>query len=110
MTYAYGPVTVGYQTAESDVSGSVTSDADSVAYSASYAVNDDLSISYAELESTKKITGSPKNTMEAESIQIAYTMGGASIKLADTEVTNGTYSTAASADKDGMTLALSLAF
>ena len=113
FTMALGPVTAGFQRT-GEFGGEIAVDAldyyDNTSWGVSFNVNDDLSISYAELESTKKITGSPKNTMEAESIQIAYSMGGASIKLADTEVTNAVYSTAASADKDGMTLALSLAF
>ena len=49
--------------------------------------------------------------MEMESIQIAYTMGGASIKIAETEITNAVYSTSsASADRDATTLSLALAF
>jgi hypothetical protein len=49
-------------------------------------------------------------TAEADSIQIAYTIGGASIRLADASVTNAMYQTAASFDKDATTLSVSLAF
>ena len=49
-------------------------------------------------------------TAETQSFQIAYTMGGMSLKLAESEVTNASYSTAASNDHDGRTIALSLAF
>jgi hypothetical protein len=48
--------------------------------------------------------------LEATSIQIAYTMGGASLKLAETEVDNASYLSTAAGDKEGTTLALTLAF
>lgn len=113
FTMALGPVTAGYQrTGEfgGKVAVATLDYYDNRSWGVSFNINDDLSVSYGEVESLKKNTGSVKTLMEAESLQIAYTMGGASIKIADTDVTNATYSTAASADKDGMTLALSLAF
>ena len=47
---------------------------------------------------------------EAESFQVAYTMGGVSIKYAETSVENAAYTSGTSADKDGRTIALSFAF
>ena len=47
---------------------------------------------------------------EVESFQVAYTMGGLSLKLAESEVTNASYATSSSNDHDGRTIALSLAF
>ena len=47
---------------------------------------------------------------ETESFQIAYTMGGMSLKLAESSVSNASYSTASANDHDGRTIALSLAF
>jgi hypothetical protein len=41
---------------------------------------------------------------------MAYSMGGASIKVAETSVDNGTYVSTTANDKDGTTIALSLAF
>jgi len=113
FTMALGPVTAGYQrTGEFGGERAVSKldYYDNRSWGISFNVNDDLSVSYGELESWKKLTGSVKTSMEAESLQLAYTMGGASIKVADTKVDNATYSSAASADKDGLTLALSLAF
>ena len=49
VTYAFGPVTVGYQASEVDGSTS-TQDDESTAMSISYAVSDDLSISYGTHE------------------------------------------------------------
>ena len=48
--------------------------------------------------------------MTIESFQVAYTMGGASIKIADTSLDNGSYTSGSAQDKDAMTVALSLAF
>ena len=112
-TYAVGSVTVGYQYSRDNHQSSTDAGTryyENNAYGISFNVNDDLSVSYGVLESWKKLTGSVKTSMEAESLQLAYTMGGASIKVADTNVDNASYSSAASADTDGLTLALSLAF
>ena len=48
--------------------------------------------------------------MNLESLQLSYTMGGASIKIADTEGTNLSYSTTAYNDRSATTVALTLAF
>ena len=86
MTYAYGPVTVGYQTAESDVQGGVTSDADSVAYSASYAVSDDLSVSYSVHEFEYGNTSLVDQ--ESSGVSISYTMGSISVSGALNQTDN----------------------
>ena len=52
----------------------------------------------------------PAIETSAESWQIAYTMGGVSIKVADTSIDNAAYTSGTSADKDGRTIALTFAF
>ena len=79
-TYAYGPVTVGYQASESDVQGGSTSDADALAYSASYAVSDDLSISYSVHEFEYGNTSLVDQ--ESTGISASYTMGSISLSAA----------------------------
>jgi len=82
-------------------------------YGVSFAVNDDLSISYGVMKSQKSIADGVATTdveLEANSLQVAYSMGGASIKIAETSVDNGTYVSTTANDKDGTTIALSLAF
>ena len=79
----------------------------------SFNVNDNLSISYGEMESKKGlVSGETAGTvvMEGESIQLAYTMGGATLKIAETSVDNIGYSTGTANSKDATTVALSLAF
>jgi len=84
-----------------------------IGYGISFNVNDNLSISWGEMESKKGFVSGdsgPTVFMKATSIQAAYTMGGMSLKLARTEVDNQNYSATSAADKEGSTIALSLAF
>jgi hypothetical protein len=77
-------------------------------YGVTFNVNDDLSIGYNHFESEQ--TNTTNVTAEASSIQVAYTMGGASIRLAQASVDNAKYQTTAMYDKDATTLSISLAF
>ena len=81
---------------------------ENVGYGITFQVNDDLSVGYNHYESEQD--NATDVTAEATSIQIAYSMGGASIKFAETSVDNSNYSTASSDDVDGHTIALTLAF
>ena len=47
-------------------------------------------------------------TIESKSFQIAYSVGGASIKIAENDVDNQNY--VSGTNKEGRTIALSLAF
>jgi hypothetical protein len=94
-TFAYGPVTVGFQKM-GEFTGSETAGATEYyknqAFGVSFNVSDNLSISYGEFESVRKMIGSGTTiksvTAETQSFQIAYTMGGMSLKLAESELTN----------------------
>jgi len=104
--YAAGAFTVGWQDNE-DKQGTTTNNTyDNTFYSVTFQVNDDLSIGYNHAESDKE--GS--NTAEADSIQAAYTMGGATFRIAEVDVTNAKYSTAAANDMDATIISLGLAF
>ena len=74
-TYAIGGLTVGYQISDYDAASATNSD-DSIAIGVSYAVNDDLSVSYNE--HTVDV-GSTSTDQEAEGISASYTMGGITI-------------------------------
>jgi outer membrane protein OmpU len=110
-TYAIGSVTVGYQWSHD---GQQTSTAAAVssyennAYGLSFAVNDDLSLSYGVHKSDQSKQNGTSVELEGSSLQLAYSMGGASIKVAETSVDNGNYNSAT--DKDATTVALTLAF
>jgi len=109
ITYAVGSFTVGYQWSEEDLGTSASEQQyDNEGYGITFNVNDDLSIGYNNYES--KMKAGTNVTAEADSFQVAYTVGGASIRLAEASVSNAMYQTAAQYDKDATTLSVSLAF
>jgi outer membrane protein OmpU len=109
ITYAMGSFTVGYTWSESDLGKSTGAlQYDNEGYGITFNVNDDLSLGYNHYESDQD--NDTDVTAEATSIQIAYTTGGASIRLADASVDNASYQTTAAYDKDATTLSVSLAF
>jgi outer membrane protein OmpU len=117
-----GPVVVGLQKTI-EYTGNTQTETDvwgyaNTGYGLSFNVNDNLSLSYGKMESKKGFVSKDSNEggstdtvkMIVESYQVAYTIGGASLKIAESEVENQTYSKATGMDKDGTTIALSLAF
>jgi outer membrane protein OmpU len=126
VNYSMGPVSVGYQefyvdsgltggtgsTTAAKTVGTSAGQFDGSNMSIAFNLNDDLSISYAETEEThddRLATQTNDVTQEAESLQIAYSMGSMSIKAYTTEITNPNY------DEDAANLkkneiALGLAF
>jgi|TARA_B100002051_G_scaffold67178_1_gene63714 outer membrane protein OmpU len=112
-TYAMGGFTVGYQQsleANQTVGSATNSYYENTAYGISFSVNDNLSLSYGRHESDSAQTDGTSDNLEGESFQMAYSMGGATIKIAESSVDNGAYTTGTSADKDATTVMLSLAF
>ena len=71
ITYAMGPVTVGYQSNESDRGTGV--DEDFTAYGISYAVSDDVSISYG---ASSLDYGDSQEDQESSAVSISFTAGG----------------------------------
>ena len=61
--------------------------------SIAYAVNDDLSVSFAREESEKNMAHSATTTydIEMDSFQIAYSLGGATLSIARKDVENQSY-------------------
>jgi len=106
MKYAVGSFTFGVQDSEDKQGTSTNNTYDNTHYSVTFQVNDDLSVSYGHVESDKE--GS--NTAEADSLQAAYTYGGATFRIAEVSVDNQKYSTAAANDLDATIISLGLAF
>ncbi len=85
-------------------------------YSIGFAVNDNLSISFTEENSIKKnkaksVTGAVTRTdveMEITTIDASYTMGGATIGISNSEMSNDSYT--AGDDTTETIVAISLAF
>jgi outer membrane protein OmpU len=110
-TYAVGMVTLGYQYTKDELGRHSYDFYENNAYGISFAINDDLSLSYGVHESEQsKGSGDASTTLETSSLQVAYSMGGMSIKAAMSDVSNASYSTAAANDYDVNTIAVSLAF
>ena len=109
ITYAAGNFSLGYQYSEEDLGRSSSEQQyENTGYGITFSVNDDLSIGYNNYESDQ--TNTTNVTTEAESLQVAYTWGGASIRLAEASVDNAKYQTTAEYDRDATTLSVSLAF
>jgi outer membrane protein OmpU len=104
VTYAMGAFTVGYQANESD-STAASSDEDFTAVGVSYAVSDDLSVSYNISEVDFE---GGTNNQEATGVSFSYTSGGMTISGSHHQVDNvgGT----ASADNTGYELNFGFAF
>jgi hypothetical protein len=113
-TYAIGSVTVGYQESRDNLQqtavGATNSYYSNQAFGVSFNVNDNLSLSYGQHKSENALNSGASVELEAESLQLAYTMGGMSVKIAESSVDNGSYTSGTSKDRDGTTVALSLAF
>ena len=76
FTYALGPITVGAQRTEIDYTAA-SSDLETDMFGISFAVNDNLSISYGQSETSKE-----GSTVEQElsGFSIGYSMGGMTVK------------------------------
>ena len=117
VTFDIGPLSLGYATSGIST-GKTTTGTDTDWYKnhmfgISFNVNDDLSISYGNHESQSGyVDTNNKQSVytEVTAYQIAYTMGGASIRLADLEVDNAAYQTTPAYDKEARVISVSLAF
>ena len=103
-----GSFTVGYQQTDEETGLTSGTDYENTSYGITFNVNDDLSIGYAHTESTE--TGQSLPDAEADSLQASYTYGGATISIAEVEVENSGYQSAAANDKSGTVIYLGLAF
>jgi len=107
--YAMSNWTFGYQWSEKDLgTSSGAQKYTNHGYGVTFSVNDDLSIGYNQFESDQD--NATDVTAKATSLQLAYTMGGASFRIADAKVDNSGYSTAAGKDIEATTVSVSLAF
>jgi hypothetical protein len=124
LSYAYGPISVGAQKTilnygnAGKARATGTNWVKNLNMGISYSVNDQLSVSYQETTSQRSATsvvnpilkGSMSNTveLEADTISVGYTIGGMSIKYAESDVDNDTYSTGTKGSKN--TLSVGIAY
>ena len=88
--YAIGGVTVGYQRGVVNAAGANETTYDNEYIGISYAVSDDLSISYNEIESAKE-QSTGEIIQDIDSISLSYTVGGMTIGILDAEADNAAY-------------------
>jgi len=115
IKYAVGSFTIGYQQTYEDPSLRVntgTQHYEAEAFGVSFQVNDNLSISYGEHNSTRVMGTSNNVELEATGINAAYNIGGATLKLSHSTVDNVNYNNTANADNDDehTVLAIGMAF
>ena len=75
-TYAFGSVTVGYQINEAD-GPAASDDIESEGFGVTYAITDDLSVGYNQMEIDQASTA---NDQETSAIAASYTSGGVTLK------------------------------
>ena len=115
VKYTMGSVTLGYgQTYENPgfrVAGTVEA-YENTMWGVSFAVNDNLTVSYGEMESEKDMSqsASVNVTMETEGLGISYNLGGATVKLHTGEIKNANYNSASGNTDEVTAIELSLAF
>jgi hypothetical protein len=121
IVYDIGPFSIGQQWSGEYSGEDNSTQAFNVyknhAYGIAFNVNDDLSVSYGSMRSykagyTNSNLGSQAEGREihVRSAQVAYTLGGASVRVAQVEADNSFFSSATSADKSATIVSLGLAF
>ena len=85
--YAFGPITVGYQLNDEDDSDSTatTTDKETQILGISFAVNENLSVSYGKMDTDRAGTALDQET---DGVSIGYSMGGMTISAYQNEVEN----------------------
>ena len=108
LSYVYGSVTLAYSDHEHD-SATNASDQDTEAWKLSYAVSDDISVTYAQ-EEIKSADTSLAETAEYSRLSASYTSGGMTVSGNMSTMDNGTQTTAVAGDEEYVGLSLGFAF
>jgi hypothetical protein len=104
LTYAAGGFSVGYQQTDEETGNTTYTGYENTSYGITFNVNDDFSVGYGHTESDQE---GGANDAEADAFQAAYTMGGATFRIAEVDVENQTYGTT---DYSSTIISLGLAF
>ena len=105
--YSVGAFSLGAQKSIVDQAAANNVTFDTEYYGISYAVSDNLSLSYNEIDATKESEAGEIN-QDLESISISYTMGGMTIGILDADSSNDSYSSGSS--KSARSVSMSIAF
>jgi len=105
ISYAYGPIEVGYSDTEFDA----TKDQDVKSMNVSYTLTPDISVSYGEDTIAKPQVGGDED-IKVSAITGSYTTGGMTLGLMVGEAANNAHGTGSEEDKDMWHLTASFAF
>ena len=106
VKYVYGSITAGYQKSEGD-STTDSADVETEAYGISYAVSDEISVSYGSHTAETPNNSSDKD-QEASVVSASYVAGGMTIKASVGSVDN--VGNADATDRDTYEISMSFAF
>ena len=110
VSYAYGPVTVGYSQNEFDGAGSdANTDQEVTSYKVSYTVSDAISLTYGTEEIARPDNSSDQD-IETSGLTAAYTAGGMTITGTMKSADNIDHTTTATSDREEWSLEASFAF
>jgi hypothetical protein len=105
-----GPITIGYQEHEVSITEAANApNYNSESMGIAFAVNDQLSIGYSEVDETKNAIGATTATSaDIEALTIAYSMGGMTMTINQSSSGNADF--VANADHDETEIGISFAF
>ena len=106
LKYAYGPVTVGYQVGAVSAKAAAGADYKNTYIGISYAVTDDLSVSYNTVESRKMPDEAASTEQDFDSFSVSYSMGGMTLSLADSDCGNCSYTSGRSRTATSVSMAV----
>jgi outer membrane protein OmpU len=110
ITYAYGPITVGYGVTEYDSEATGTdADRDYSEYEIAYTLTDSISISYG-VETLETPNKASDVDQEVTGIKASYTAGGMTLGIAQVDLDNDDFSNASTADSEMWEVSASFAF
>ena len=112
LTYSIGGLSVGAQRGVDNTSGTGEGLYDTEYYGVSYAISDNLSVSYNTIESTKSNStmGNDESATEQDfdSISLSYTSGGMTIGILDADCSNCKYTK--NVDESARAIQMTIAF
>jgi len=103
--YAFGPLTVGYQVGAVGLAGSSPLSYKNTYIGISYAVSDDLSISYNTIDSSRG-GHAYSVAQDFDSISLSYSMGGMTFGIADADCGNCSYSSGRKQDETSVSMSI----
>jgi hypothetical protein len=106
IKYSTGPVSVGYQKGVVvNSAGAEETQYTNEYVGISYKISDDLSVSYNTIESRKRTNGTDVD-QDFDSISLSYSMGGMTLNIADSDVSNSAYNSGRGVDATSVSLAI----